>query len=68
MHLGDSDLGCDLRLRHLLEESQLDDLPLALVERVETRGDERPVLDLAVPGLVGAELLGKSVVRAFLEA
>ena len=67
MHLGDPDLGCDLRLRHLLEESQLDDLALALVEGVESRRDEGAVLDLAVARVVDTELLGEAVVRALLE-
>ena len=34
MHLGNSDLRSDLGLRELVEESEFDDTPLALVERV----------------------------------
>ena len=55
VHLRDADSRRDLRLRQALEEPQLDDRPLARVERVEAGLDEHTVLDLLVPGLDLAE-------------
>ena len=67
MHLRDPDLRRDLRLRHRTEETELDDPTLPLVERVEALGDERAVVDVSVPGLVDAELVGVRLVSPSLE-
>jgi hypothetical protein len=67
VHLRDTDLGRDLRLRHLMEESQLDDLTLTFIKRIESRGYERSILYLRLAELFTAEFLGEAVVRAFLE-
>src|SRR5207302_6740852 len=57
VHLRDADLLRDLRLRQSVEEAQLEDLPLALVERLETRREDRAVLRHLVLMLLGADRL-----------
>ena len=44
MHLRDPDLLRDLGLRQALEEAKLQDLPLALVERLEAGCEDRTIL------------------------
>ena len=67
MHLRDAELGRDLRLRQLVEETELDDAPLALVERVEAGVDERSLLDVDVPSLLDAEAVREGVVAVVVE-
>jgi hypothetical protein len=55
VHLGDPDLGRDLRLRQPLEEAELDDPAFPLVERFEPRPDERAVLEMRVRRFLVAE-------------
>ena len=57
MHLGDADLLRDLALRQPVEEAEVQDAPLALVERAEARGEHRPVLRDRVLVLLGPERL-----------
>ena len=55
MHLGDADGRCDLRLGQAVDEAQPQDPPLALVERVQPRGDQVAVLGLLVARLLVLE-------------
>src|SRR5581483_12146773 len=57
VHLGDADLLGDLGLRQALEEPQVEDLPLARVERAEARLEHRAVLRHLVLVLLGADRL-----------
>ena len=51
----------------LLEEAELDDLTLALVERLEADGEQRVLLDLLVAELLLPEPVGEAVARVLAE-
>ena len=57
VHLRDPDLLRDLRLRQPLEEAQVEDQPLALVQRPEARREHRAILRHLVLRLLGPERL-----------
>src|SRR5919197_2203222 len=57
VHLRDPDPLRDLRLRQALEEAEVEDRPLALVERLETRLEHGPLLRDLVARLLRADRL-----------
>src|SRR2546430_14838264 len=57
VHLRDADLLRDLRLGQPVEEAQLEDLSLALVKRLEARGEYGAILRHLVLVLLGADRL-----------
>src|SRR2546425_4705496 len=57
VHLRDADLLRDLRLRQPVEETQLKNLPLALVKRFEPRREHRAIFRHLVLALLGADRL-----------
>src|SRR4029450_6009306 len=67
VHLRDPELGCDLGLRQLVEEAQLDDLPFTFVEGGEARAYERLVLDVDIPPLLDPELVEQGVLSLVAE-
>ena len=57
MHLRVSDLLCDLRLGHIVDEAKAQDESLALAQRRYPLRDRRPVLDAIEALFLGADAM-----------